>query len=107
MPQHRRRGRFAPSVVLIAVIVTAFAHARSADAADWMFRRSYFSHAVPPEQALRSPVPRSLSAYRPAVVSPYPGFSVQSVQRFNNVVIPSGASVDYTLLRSENVRRMP
>jgi hypothetical protein len=41
------------------------------------------------------------------MVGPYPGFAVQSIQRFNNVVIPNGASVDYTLLRSDTVRQLP
>lgn len=72
-----------------------------------MFRRSYFSHPVPPELAYKYPVPVSLSAYRPAIVGPYPGFAVQSIQRFNNVVIPNGASLDYTLLRSNTMQRLP
>ncbi len=72
-----------------------------------MFRRSYFSHPVPPELAYKYPVPVSLSAYRRAEVGPYPGFAVQSIQRFNNVVISNGASVDYTLLRSDTVRQLP
>lgn len=92
--------------VLIALAAICVGHSR-ADASDWMFRRSYFSHPVPPELAYKSPVPVSLSAYRPAMVGPYPGFAVQSIQRFNNVVIPIGSSVDYTLLRSETVRQLP
>ena len=91
---------------LIAAVVF-LATAEPGDASDWMFRRSYYSHPIPPELAYKYPAPVSLSAYRPAIVGPYPGFSVQSIQRFNNVVIPSGASLDYTLLRSETVRQMP
>jgi len=96
--------RFARVFIAVAVVALCQSHA---DASDWMFRRSYFSHPIPPELAYKSPAPVSLSAYRPAVVGPYPGFAVQSIQRFNNVVIPSGASVDYTLLRSDTVRQLP
>ena len=92
--------------VLISLAII-YVCSSEANASDWMFRRSYFSHPVPPELAYKYPVPVSLSAYRPAMVGPYPGFAVQSIQRFNNVVIPSGASVDYTLLRSDTVRQLP
>lgn len=104
MPQRRRRLQRIVLPLFASVVTLGLTPCH---AADWVFRRSYFNVAVPPEQAADYPIPRSLSAYRPAIVSPYPGFSVQSVQRFNHVAIPSGASMDYTLLRSENVRQMP
>ena len=93
-------------VPIAALCLFATATGRG-EASDWMFRRSYFSHSLPPEVAARYPVPESLSAYRPAIISPYPGFSLQGVTRFNNVVIPSGASLDYTLMRSESARQLP
>jgi hypothetical protein len=96
--------RFARVLIALAAICVCGSRA---EASDWMFRRSYFSHPVPPELAYKYPVPVSLSAYRNAEVGPYPGFAVQSIQRFNSVVIPSGASVDYTLLRSDTVRQLP
>ena len=77
---------------------------RTAAGSDWMFRPSYFSHQLTAEQAQRYPVPHSLSAYRPAVVSPYPGFAINGVSRVNQVVIPSGASFDSTILHSNSVR---
>ena len=46
----------------------------------------------------------SLSAYRPAVASPYPGFAVNGVSRFNRVLIPSGNSFDATILHSDSLR---
>ena len=91
----------------IAACGLGVAPADRCEAADWVFRPSYFSHPVPPELAWRYPYPESLSAYRPAIVSPYPGFALQGVTRFNNVAIPSGASFDYTLMRSQSFRRIP
>ena len=95
------------TLFLIAATAVLAGPRERCEGAEWMFRRSYFSHAVPPELAERHPVPASLSAYRPAIVSPYPGFALQGVTRFNNVVIPNGASLDYTLMRSESMKRVP
>ncbi|MBA3311806.1 MAG: hypothetical protein M3552_22810 [Planctomycetota bacterium] len=108
MPRSRAHPDFISRFGTWLIVAVVFcATSDRSDASDWMFRRSYYSHPIPPELAYKYPAPVSLSAYRPAVVGPYPGFSVQSIQRFNNVVIPSGASLDYTLLRSETVRQMP
>ena len=74
---------------------------------DWVFRRSYFSHDVPPELAAAYPTPVSYSAYRPAIVSPYPGFAINGVRRFNRVLIQSGNSLDYTIQRSDSFRIQP
>lgn len=79
----------------------------AARGADWAFRPSYFSHGVPEELAGAYPTPHSLSAYRPAIISPYPGFAINGVQRFNRVLIQNGNSVDYTILRSGSVRVQP
>ena len=64
----------------------------------WTNFPSYFSHAVAAEQIPHHPVPIARAAYRPAAVSPYPGFSVRSGFRINRVTIRSGASRDTTVL---------
>ena len=100
-------SRRLPAVLLLAVAYVLAVPAGTCGASAWMFRRSYFSHDVPPELAANYPVPVSYSAYRPAIVSPYPGFSVNGVSRFNRVLIQSGNSFDSTILRSNTVRFQP
>ena len=79
----------------------------TAGASDWMYRRSYFSHALPPGVEPGYPLPVSESAHRPAIVSPYPGFGIQETRRFNTVAIPSGASLDVTIQHGHDVRFLP
>jgi len=78
-----------------------------AECADWTFRRSYFSHELPPEVATVTPQPISRSAYRPAIPNPSPGFSITGGYRWNRVVIQNGASQDFTVLRSDFVKFPP
>lgn len=97
-------------LLLLCLLAAGYVAAVPADtcgASDWIFRRSYFSHDVPPELAGHYPTPVSYSAYRPAIVSPYPGFSINGARRFNRVLIQSGNSLDYTLLRSDSFRLQP
>jgi hypothetical protein len=65
---------------------------------DWVFRRSYFSHVLPPEVQARYPVPESRSAYRLPLVDLYPGIAVQGIYRYNTINIYDGAgSMDTTI----------
>jgi hypothetical protein len=77
------------------------ADVRSATADDqgWMFRRSYFSHVLPPEIQARYPVPESRSAYRRPIVNLSPGFGVRGVYRYNPIEIYDGRSTDVTIYR--------
>ena len=100
------RSRLPMFVALAAAYVIAVP-AGGCGASDWMFRRSYFSHEIPPELADRYPVPMSYSAYRPAVASPYPGFAINGARRFNRVLIQNGNSLDSTILRSDSFRIQP
>lgn len=79
-----------------------------APAADWMFRRSYHSHAVVPvdpcgpavdPMLLSIPAPASRSAYRPAFIGTYPGFAIRSGYRVNRITMFSGNSLDQTIIR--------
>ena len=100
-------GRDRRTLRVMLALAVFLAWEGTAGASDWMYRRSYFSHALPPGVEPSYPLPVSESAYRPAVVSPYPGFGIQEMRRFNHVVIPSGASVDVTLQYGHNVRFQP
>ncbi len=79
----------------------------SASAAEWMFERSYFSHALPPEVQAQYPVPESRSAYRQAARGTTPGFAMRGVQRWKWTTMRSGNSYDTTLYRSNFVEQNP
>lgn len=70
----------------------------SCRAGEWMFRRSYFSHALPPGFPPGAPppypVPLSRSAYRPAIIATTPGFSVRGGHRFGHVFLGTGGTFD-------------
>jgi hypothetical protein len=72
----------------------------SADDQGWMFRRSYFSHVLPPEIQARYPVPESRSAYRRPLVNLSPGFGVRGSYRYNPIEIYDGRSTDVEIYRS-------
>jgi hypothetical protein len=71
----------------------------SASAGDnWVFRRSYFSHVLPPEVQARYPVPESRSAYRLPLVDLNPSISIQGIYRYNSINIYDGiGSYDNTI----------
>lgn len=70
-----------------------------AEAGEWMFRRSYYTHEVPRELRSLYPRPASRSAYRPALVRTTPGLAVRSAHRFNRILLRSGNSSDLTIIR--------
>jgi hypothetical protein len=82
-------------------VASLIAGAAETDAADWMFRRSYFSHHLPPEVAQHYPRPHSRSAYRPAVAGTTPGVSLRGGYRYNRIFLGSGGSTDTTIYRED------
>ena len=94
-----RNSRTTPFVFALAAValLTAEAPARGND---WMFRRSYFSHAqphdVPPHAEF---YPGSRSAYRRPWVGTSPGFAARGGYRYNTLFLRSGNSVDFTVIR--------
>ncbi len=72
-----------------------------AEAENWMFKRSYYSHELPPEVAERYPRPESRSAYRLPELATTPGFALKGARRWNYVRMFNGNSYDYTILRSD------
>ena len=91
------------SAVAFAVASLLF-EARTASAGDWIFRRSYFTHTVPPHLRRHYPLPQSRSAYRQAYVGDSPGFSVQWGYRINRIIMRSGSSTDVTIIRENWLR---
>jgi hypothetical protein len=83
---------------LIASILIWFtALAIWAEAGDWMFRRSYYSHDAGPGD-LDDSAP-SRSAYRAPWVGAHPHSAVRSGWRYNSFVINNGSSTDMTFYR--------
>jgi hypothetical protein len=87
--------------LLVAAGLSAIAASpAAADDDNWVFRRSYFSHVLPPEIQARYPVPESRSAYRLPLVDIYPGVSVQGVYRYNTIQLGNGPNgTDTTIYR--------
>jgi hypothetical protein len=86
-------GRLGVTLLVTAGLSAFATNSASADDRGWMFRRSYFSHVLPPEVQARYPVPESRSAYRLPLVDIYPGVSVQGVQRYNTILMDHGNDV--------------
>lgn len=85
--------------LLIAGAVTV-ATAGNAEASDWAFKRSWFSHGVAPGH----PVPMLRSALRPALPQVGPGFAVRSSYRYNVYRIRNGNSYDTTIFRQFSIQ---
>jgi hypothetical protein len=90
--------RIGLTICLLLVLSSQPALLSDAVAADWRFRRSYFSHHVPPDLYAYDELPRSRSAYRAAYPNRLPGFSAQGGFRINRIQINSGLSSDTTII---------
>jgi hypothetical protein len=100
-----RTRKLASSARVTAVLAVAIAichgatGSAAADDQGWMFRRSYFSHVLPPEIQARYPVPESRSAYRRPLVNLSPGYGVRGSYRYNPIEIFDGRSTDVEIYR--------
>ncbi len=101
---NRRAGSVSPLVLWAAKFLPLLAlafllSAETAQAQDWMFRRSYYSHAYPPEYYAQFPPPDRRTAYRPAFRATTPGFGIRGVYRYNRIQLGQGQNSDITLYR--------
>jgi hypothetical protein len=92
--------RLAATLVVVVAMGESTIRSASADDRGWTFRRSYFSHVMPPEIQARYPVPESRSAYRRPLVNLSPGFGVRGSYRYNPIEIYDGRSMDVEIYRS-------
>lgn len=101
-------------LVLFVLGFVSSIDAAEASAEDWMFRPSYYSHALSPEllaaqkqmpEQFVSPYPQPVprSAYRPAHAQLGPGFAVRSKYRFNVYRLWTGRSYDTTIFRNFSI----
>ncbi len=96
--------RFVAKSVLLVFLTGAASFSlgnQRAEAENWMFNRSYYSHQLPPEVAERYPRPQSRSAYRLPQLATTPGFALKGARRWNYVRMFNGSGYDTTILRSD------
>lgn len=86
------------ALLIVAAAFVTFA-ASSAQAENWMFRRSYYSHGeLPP--SLAGEMPNNRTVYRDPWVGAHPRFAIRGGWRFNTFTIQNGnGSVDRTYFR--------
>jgi hypothetical protein len=92
-----RRGSVFVALILAGLAWSATTSS-SAEAGDWMFRRSYYSHASGP--GLLDDSSPSRSASREPWVGAHPRFAIRGGWRFNSYVLQNGTnSTDRTFFR--------
>jgi hypothetical protein len=101
LPRQKLRSivRLTATLAVVAGLSLVPLSRASAEDQGWMFRRSYFSHVLPPQIQARYPVPESRSAYRRPIVNLSPGFGVRGIYRYNPIEIYDGQSVDIEIYR--------
>ncbi len=88
---------------LLSLFVLGMSSASQAE--DWMYKRSYYSHALPESPPPNYPLPVSRAGYR--VAHYREGFGVSTGYRWNNYVLQNGARVDRTLYLEGWVEMLP
>jgi hypothetical protein len=95
------RTRVCLALIGLTAGVVSLGSDTPAAAGELMFRRSYYTHDIPPELEEVYPRPASRSAYRPALVGTTPGFAIRGAHRFNRIFLRSGNSTDLTIIRED------
>lgn len=99
--------KFQAILCLLVVISWGAFPIGTAQADDWMYRRSYYSHAPVDGLPADYPLPEHRSAYRPAYYREAFGFSVRSAYRINNYVIRNGPRTDRTIYQEGYIEFNP
>lgn len=87
--------------LLLLSVATVVGMATEAQAEHWMYRRSYYSHQLPPEIQSQYPLPLSRTAYRPTFMRSGPGYNVRGGYRIKRFFLRSGNSTDMTIYRED------
>lgn len=91
-------NRLSTAAPLFCVVAAGLAgSATRVEAGDWMFRRSYYSHAAGPTVLDDSPPSRS--SYNEPWVGAHPRFAIRGGWRFNSFTLQNGSSTDRTFFR--------
>jgi hypothetical protein len=96
LPECRRAWLLVFALALVPVFTP-----KNLWAEDWMFRRSYYSHARPPEHIAQFPPPERRTAYRPAIAGVTPGFAIRGAYRYNRIQLGQGRNADVTIYRQD------
>jgi hypothetical protein len=103
MPRHVfSSGLF---LLIAAASIWSVTSGHSVNAANWMFRASYYSHSADPDQGYDAGFQShddwtpSRSVYRQPWVGAHPHMAVRSGWRINSYVLHNGSSTDTTYLR--------
>jgi len=91
------KPKLCPSIIACGIVIGMFAS--PAQAGNWIFRRSYYSHEIPQQLQYKYPLPHSRSAYRPAVTGVRPGFAIRGGYRYNRILLRGNGSTDITIIR--------
>lgn len=97
-----RLRRLAGLTLLLLPFIPETSHA-----ADWMYRRSYYSHQLPPEAQAYYPQPEMRSALRRPFVGMTPGFAARGGYRINRILLRSGNSTDLTVIYNDWYQLQP
>jgi hypothetical protein len=96
LPESRRAR-----ILVVPLALMAFFTPKILRAEEWMFRRSYYSHARPPEHIAQFPPPERRTAYRPAIAGITPGFAIRGAYRYNRIQLGQGRNADVTIYRQD------
>ncbi|WP_291173244.1 hypothetical protein [Gimesia sp.] len=103
-PQPAKIRKTATRLLMLGILTATMSVSNGiqhAEADNWAFNRSYYSHDLPPEVAAQYPRPESRSAYRTPELATTPGFALRGARRWNYVRLYSGNSYDTTIYRSD------
>ena len=96
LPKHHVRLVRVLSLGLVAAFGLDWA-ASKAQADNWMFRRSWYTH-TPEQGGTEGPV-SSRTGYREAFAGNHPRGAIRGGYRWNHIQMGSGPNVDHTVIR--------
>src|SRR5436190_10210895 len=93
-------SRITAGLLFSVCLVWGLTAAAPVEAGDWMFRRSYYSHA--PIPGLLDDSPPSRSSYSEPLTGAHPRFTIRGGWRFNTFTLQNGTGcTDCTYFRED------
>lgn len=86
------------TILIVGLAAELYGLCGTAPSSDWMFRRSYYSHAAGPAPGVGEPESRVV--YRQPWMGAHPRLAVRGGWRYNTMVLQNGTSgSDRTIIR--------